>query len=102
MEISNEDIQQKLNFETAKIPWGEIQRHFARGVVLTVDRDIDLLGVAESIAGDDVETIRAWMENGLLHVATIDEARLWNDGQVELWAVVVAPWVLVQADADRE
>ncbi|MFT5113162.1 MAG: hypothetical protein ACI8P9_002490, partial [Parasphingorhabdus sp.] len=28
--------------------------------------------------------------------AEIEDARRWNESQSELWAVVVAPWVLVQ------
>jgi len=40
--------------------------------------------------------INAWLETGELRNTSDDDASGWNEGAYELWAVVVAPWVLVQ------
>ena len=76
--------------------WLELQRHFARGVVLVAKSKLDFLDVATALAGNDVESTGAWMRAGRLHKATDDDARHWNEVQARFRAVVVAPWVLVQ------
>ena len=78
------------------IAWLELQRHFARGVVLVADSALDFLDVATSLASDDVESTGAWTRKGLLHRATDEDARRWVEAQATFRAVVVAPWVLVQ------
>ena len=78
------------------IAWLELQRHFARGVVLVAESTLDFLDVATALASDDVESTGAWMRAGLLHKATDDDARRWDEAQATFRAVVVAPWVLVQ------
>lgn len=78
------------------IAWLELQRHFARGVVLVAEPTLDFLDVATALANDDVESTGAWMREGRLHRATDDDARRWVEAQATFRAVVVAPWVLVQ------
>src|SRR3984957_8488082 len=56
----------KLFAETAQIEWSELQRFFARGVLLKVARDIDLVSVAEAVANDDTKQVTAWLSAGLL------------------------------------
>ncbi len=36
----------KVNLETAKIPWAELQRCFAAGLAIAVAGDLDLVEVA--------------------------------------------------------
>lgn len=36
-------LRAKLNAETGKLVWNELERHFARGVVIKVAGDLDLL-----------------------------------------------------------
>ena len=78
------------------LTWLELQRHFARGVVLVAESTLDFLDVATALASDDVESTGAWTREGLLHRATDDDARRWVEAQATFRAVVVAPWVLVQ------
>ena len=78
------------------IAWLELQRHFARGVVLVAEPTLDFLDVATALANDDVESTGAWMREGRLHRATDDDARRWVEAQATFRSVVVAPWVLVQ------
>jgi len=94
-----EQIAARLNTETARIEWKELERHFARGILLTVSSELDLVEVGAHMIHDDKHIIDAWLESGELEKTSDDDARRWSGGESEseLWAVVVAPWVLVQA-----
>ncbi len=86
----------KINSETAKIPWRELQRFFAAGKVMHLDPGVDLVEVAYAMQQDDVERISAWAASGQLRPVADDQARAWFEDERSLWAVVVKPWVLVQ------
>jgi hypothetical protein len=65
-------------------------------VVLVADQGLDLIDVAARLVGDNREVVLDWMETGALVRADLDRARGWERRRPALWAVVVAPWVLVQ------
>jgi hypothetical protein len=94
------DARDLLNAQTAKIDWEELQRHFARGVVIKVAPQLDLINVAGRLIDDDKTTFEAWLASGQVARATDDDARAWVKSQPSFWAVVVAPWVLVQPIQD--
>ena len=89
-------IRAKINLETARIPWRELQRFFAAGKVMRVAAGLDLVEVAVCIEQDDLGPVEAWIANGELHPVDDAEARRWIADDALLWAVVVKPWVLVQ------
>ncbi len=97
MNPSNPELLAKLNLETGKLAWSEVERHFARGVLVKVAADLDLVEVAACMADDDRVRFAAWIEKGRVARATTEDAMEWNARQTCFWAVVVAPWVLVQA-----
>ena len=41
MRSENDELRTKLNNETARVRWHELQRHFAMGAVVTVDASED-------------------------------------------------------------
>ncbi len=92
------ELMTKLNRETSRIYWTELQRFYAQGAVLVVAPELDLVATAVAIANDDAETISALMKSGQLQKATEELAVNWLADNCEVWAVVVAPWVLVQKD----
>ena len=87
---------QELLQETARINWQELETHFARGVVIRVDPDLDLVRVATCIANDDKQAVEAWINAGKVEHLAMPVAKDWGGRDPELWAVVVAPWVVVQ------
>ena len=91
-----EILRAKLNGETAKMGWAEMQRHHARGVVVRVAGELDLIDVAVAMAHDDGVAVSRWMQAGQVGKVTDDQARDWLARDPALWSVVVAPWVLVQ------
>lgn len=86
----------KLLGETATISWQELQPFFARGVTLKVDAGLNLVEVATALSLDEKGPVSAWLELGELGKLDAEQARDWMERDADLWAVVVAPWVLVQ------
>lgn len=92
----DDELRRRLNSETSKLRWTELQRHYAGGNVVAVDTSLDLIEVAVGIAQDDTESVKKWMADGRLAKLGDIQAAAWQQADVELWAVVVKPWVLVQ------
>jgi hypothetical protein len=90
------DVRDLLNSQTGRIGWDELQRHFARGVVLVAAPGLDLIDVAARLVEDNAASVQAWTDTGALQRADLDRARDWEARRPEFWAVVVAPWVVVQ------
>ncbi|ESR00629.1 hypothetical protein F753_04415 [Stutzerimonas chloritidismutans AW-1] len=86
----------KLLGETAAITWEELQPFFARGALLQVAGDADLVEVALAVAEDYQTKVAAWLHGGQLSKMQPGQAQDWLERDPDLWAVVVAPWVLVQ------
>jgi hypothetical protein len=91
----------KLLGETAAITWQELQPFFARGALLLVDGTQDLIEVAQAVAQNDQDKVAAWLAAGLLNKADDSRAEDLLSRDPELWAVVVAPWVLAQERTPR-
>ncbi len=93
-------LETQLNGETGRLRWAELERHFARGVVVWVDAGLDLVAVAAAFVRDDEAAVMAWMTAGQVQRADTEQARDWHARDADLWAVVAAPWVLVQDPGD--
>jgi hypothetical protein len=92
------ELRIKINRETARLPWAELERHFAQGSVVFVSPDLDLVDVAVRISHDDKDNIARWMAEGKIGKVTDVQAQAWTEGQAVLWTSVVSPFVLVQAE----
>lgn len=95
-------LKEKINLETGRIGWPELQRHFARGLLVVVSPELDLVDVAAAFNKDDKQKVAEWMHQQTLVRANDEHARRWESQQAEFWAVVVAPWVLVQETGTRD
>jgi len=89
-------LRQKLALETASIGWRELEPHYARGVVVQVAESLDLVDVGLELIDDNKQQIQNWMSSGELGPVNTEEADSWHHNQASVWALVVAPWVLVQ------
>jgi hypothetical protein len=92
------DLRLKINSETARLPWAELEKHFAQGSVVFVSPDLDLIDVAVRISHDDKESIVRWMGEGKIGKVTDEQAQAWTEGQAALWTSVVHPFILVQQE----
>jgi hypothetical protein len=99
MTTPSDILRAKLNLETAQIAWSELERHFARGDVIKVAPGMDLVDAALQIAENNAATVQQWLADGRLAKAEMSDAEDWHARLPMFWAVVVAPWVLVQEAA---
>ena len=90
------ELMSQLNRETAKMAWAELEKFFAHGSVVYVDASLDLIEAAAEMALDNKVQIGAWMDEQKFGLAQEQQAEQWAAENTTLWAVVVAPWVLVQ------
>lgn len=102
MTTPSELLRAKLNLETARLTWSELERHFARGSVVKVAPEIDLLEAALQIAENNAVAVQQWLTEGRMTRADLPDAKDWHTRQPGFWAVVVAPWVLVQETTDTD
>lgn len=93
---TDEELRAHLHGETSKLPWSELEKHFARGVVIKVEKGLDILDVAIVIARDDKDSLKTWLDDKKVMAAEIEDAKKWHDASASLWSVVVAPFILVQ------
>lgn len=91
-----EDVRAKLNRETGKIGWVELEKHFAAGNVVYVSPELDLIEVAYQVSQDNKAAVEVWVAAEQVGAASDEQAAQWHVANTELWAVVVAPLVLVQ------
>lgn len=89
-------LKTRLNLETGRITWTELGFFFARGRILQVIADLDLIEVASALANDDADQVSIWLNAQQVQVLPDQVAKLWAADDKHLWAVVVAPWVVVQ------
>ena len=84
----------KVNLETSKIAWQELQRFFASGLAVFVDSELDLIEVAHQFSIDNKDQVATWMQNQQVGLVSDAQAVAWLEADV--WAVVVKQWILVQ------
>lgn len=90
------DIKQQLAAELDVISYAELQKFFAKGVILVADPGLDIIDAALKIHCDDSACIEAWIHDKLLTRAHDEHAKKWFRDNARLQAVTVAPWVVVQ------
>ena len=95
------ELHDKINRETGRIKWSELERHFASGSVVFVSEELDMIEVALRIAHDDKESIARWMQSGKVARVRDQQAQLWLAADASLWASVVSPFVLVQPEKQQ-
>ena len=96
MQDLSAELRARINGETGKIRWNELERHFARGNMIWVSGELDLVEVAVRITEDDKAAVEQWMRTGAIRRAEAEDAKSWQACNQLFWAVVTAPWLLVQ------
>ncbi|MBQ0719739.1 MAG: DUF2288 domain-containing protein [Gammaproteobacteria bacterium] len=92
----DELLRAKLEGETAKMPWRELQHFFANGSAIYVAPALDLVEVAAEMSSNNETQISAWQSKGELGQISDALALEWYEANALMWSVVVRPWVLVQ------
>jgi hypothetical protein len=88
--------KEKIQLETAKIYWSELQRFFAKGEAIWISTQLDLIDVAYHFYIDDKKQVQEWLNNKTIAQVPDELALEWFNSNTQLWAVVIKPFVLVQ------
>ena len=95
--MTQEDlIKDKVNQETSKIAWSELQRFFAQGLAVYISPGLDLVEVADAFSKDNKSLVEKWMQQQQIHLVSDQQASEWIQDDVQVWAVVIKPWILIQ------
>lgn len=95
--MTQEDLSKdKVNQETSKIAWSELQRFFAQGLAVYISSSLDLVEVADAFSKDNKAQVENWMQQQKIHLVSDQQASEWIQNESQVWAVVIKPWILVQ------
>ena len=89
-------LREELLGQTAPVEWREMEVHFAKGMLIRIASELDIVDVAMHMVRDRKELIEDWAKNNQVVRATDQDALRWHDSQPTMQALVVPPWVLVQ------
>ncbi|MEH6582710.1 MAG: DUF2288 domain-containing protein [Halioglobus sp.] len=91
-------LRDEYHQQTARINWHDLQTYYAGGSVIAIADALDLVNVAVQLGMDNTGQFQQWIDEGLVASVTEAQALVWYESNEALWAVVAAPWVLVQAN----
>jgi len=91
-----EKTYQDLKQECAPISYKEIEHFFARGMLILVAEDLDIIDVALMIQADDTQQLNKWISQEQVIRVHDDYAIKWSKKETILMAVTAVPWLLVQ------
>ena len=93
---NEEELRLHFTEEKAPVPWKELERFFAQGLVIEIDAALDLVEVAVHVALDRAEKVKEWMESGLVRRMNDELAIRLSEANLSVTGVVSRPWIFVQ------
>lgn len=98
--ILGEDLasgDEKLEKFTGEVPWRYLRPHCRAGNLYWVDPALDLMLVAKAFQDDESAKVAGWLGSGDLVKTGELHAAQWEGGKELFTAVVIRPFVLMQA-----
>lgn len=93
----DDSVRAKLRGEMMAASWSDLVYQFARGGLLLVTAELDLLEVASAIASDARAQVEPWLASGAVRKARDEDAQSFQrDPAARFQFVIVQPWVLAQ------
>lgn len=90
-------MREQLAATVGPVFFSDLRPHLARGAVITVDAQLDLVDVGVAVAQDDKDRVAKWIDEAKLRKPTLAELAKWEKVTDARWiSLVVAPYVLVQ------
>ncbi|HFC30533.1 MAG TPA: DUF2288 family protein [Oceanospirillales bacterium] len=96
--INNNELKsyEELQGECAPVFYKEVEKFFAKGMLVLVATNLDIIKVALAIAADDTEQIQQWISAEQVVRVHDEFAKKWSENNETLMAITAVPWVLVQ------
>jgi len=76
-QANNTTLKEKINLETSKIDWSELQRFFAQGLAVQVAPELDLVETAYQLSIDNKAQVAQWLESKQIGLVTDQQALQW-------------------------
>ena len=86
----------ELKDECAAVFYKEVEKFFAKGMLVFVAEDLDIIKVAMAIAADDTEQIQQWIAGEQVLRVHDEFAKKWSANNEVMMAITAVPCVLVQ------
>ena len=86
----------ELKQECAPIAYKEIEQFFARGMLVLVAKDMDILDVALLVQEDNSLAMEKLIKQNKVIRVHDDFAIKWSKDNPQLLAITAVPWLLVQ------
>lgn len=93
---------EKLNKYSGCVPWSYLAPHYKAGALLYVDPRIELQTVGLALTDDNAAQIQAWLRSGDLVKPCDLHCQHWEASKTEFQAMIVRPFILVQAITPNE
>jgi hypothetical protein len=94
--LPEDRLRAEFHAQTARISWHNLQTHYARGAVVLVAAELNLVEVAVQLQQDNKTLFEHWIAAGQVAAVTDVQGQQFFDANSDFWAVVAPPWVLVQ------
>lgn len=88
--------RQELQQECAAISYSEIERFFAKGMLVLVANDANIIDVALQVQADDTKALELLISQKKVIRVHDEHAIKWSQENSQLLAVTAVPWLLVQ------
>ena len=88
--------REELQHECAPILYAEIERFFAKGMLVLVAKNIDIIDVALIVQADDSKQLEELIKQQKVIRVHDEHAIKWSKENTELLALTAVPWLLVQ------
>ncbi len=93
---------ERLEKYTGEVDWPYLRSHFASGALLYVDAALSITAVGAALAADDRAKVEGWLRSGDLVKPGQPHAAHWEAAGGRFTALVVSPFVLMQAAPDAD
>jgi len=92
-----DELNEKPQLEVQSVTWDALAPHAARGALLVVAPNLELMDVAEKIARDDASAVGAWIAGGRIYKPSAEMIQQWEAEENVLFSfAIVQPYVLCQ------
>jgi hypothetical protein len=89
--------REELALLADEVDWSCLRAHLARGGLIIVAPDLDLVTVAICVAGDDASSIGRWINDGKLAKPSESQILEWDAEPSRIFTMLIAsPYVLIQ------
>ena len=88
--------REELKQECAPIHYHEIERFFAKGMLVLVSPELDIIDIALLVQADNAQQLNQLIEVGKVIRVHDEHAIKWSNEKAQLLALTAVPWLLVQ------